>query len=983
MASLALPGLTGTVTYVGDPISSDLFGANFLFDRDGGTSVGTISDSFKAFAEEVDLGTLRYPGGTVTEVALDLSDPNSTTANYSGVNNTRTEATVGVSDFLDYAASLDATATFVLPTYRFLSDDLDATGNRMLDTAQESNLRSYVDFVLTDANSRGVTVAGFEIGNEWYVDNSKVFGFQMSPIEYGRVAAYLSVVVEQEIDRLNASLDPASQIDPDIVVQVGPGGNAELFMPDGQIPASDYSGPLVSATELIFDQFTSMESRAAVDGILSHRYLTGSDSSVNGWAYQPSKTWATLAAATPGFSQPKIYVTEWNVAARNSDEHGLKQVDSMVELVKEMAVAGVDHADVWAVEQNNKTRMIQNTGVGAEVYGGLSLGGVVFDMMATQLKGTRVISAASAISGVEVNAFGSAAKSIYFLSNRSEADRADSITLKASTGGAHHVTIYEITSEEDGTPIVTIRTINLTSTVQQIPLEFSANETMMIVVAKGTSGTAIEGYDQFDQLTGSAYSDTILGGGGDDTLAGLAGNDRLSGETGNDSISGGDGNDTLAGDSGSDQLDGGAGNDILAGGGGDDTLIGGVGLDVASYASATQGLVLGLGSATLTVDGFGTDSLSGIEGLEGGSGNDRLMGDAGANILMGGLGNDTLVGGVGNDTLIGGAGIDTADYSGATGAVSVNLGLVPAQATLGAGTDTLQNIENVIGTAFTDTMTGDIGANRLEGGAGRDILAGAGGADSLFGGDGDDLFVISSFGDHVSGEQIVGGSGQDELRFTGTVAGTLVLDHDVDVERVVIGTGTAAAAVTTGSAAINVDASAVDHGISILGNAGANRLTGGAGADQLDGGAGNDILAGGGGDDTLIGGVGVDNLSGGLGHDMLVGGAGNDILTGGGGGDEFVISTAGDGVDRITDFDLVDDGLGYSDILVFDGVGIGEFQYLGASSFTGGLDNSEAIFSGGKVLVDINGDGAADITLILDGLVAPDQLNSGEFIFKP
>jgi hypothetical protein len=81
MANLALPGLTGAVSYVGDPISSDLFGANFLVDRDGGPTAGTISDPSKAFAEEVDLGTLRYPGGTIAEVTLDLSDPNSQSAN--------------------------------------------------------------------------------------------------------------------------------------------------------------------------------------------------------------------------------------------------------------------------------------------------------------------------------------------------------------------------------------------------------------------------------------------------------------------------------------------------------------------------------------------------------------------------------------------------------------------------------------------------------------------------------------------------------------------------------------------------------------------------------------------------------------------------------------------------------------------------------------------------------------------------------------
>jgi len=55
----------------------------------------------------------------------------------------------------------------------------------------------------------------------------------------------------------------------------------------------------------------------------------------------------------------------------------------------------------------------------------------------------------------------------------------------------------------------------------------------------------------------------------------------------------------------------------------------------------------------------------------------------------------------------------------------------------------------------------------------------------------------------------------------------------------------------------------------MLGGAGADRLTGGPAADQLSGDDGDDVLAGGGADDVLIGGLGVDELSGDGGADDI------------------------------------------------------------------------------------------------------------------
>lgn len=140
--------------------------------------------------------------------------------------------------------------------------------------------------------------------------------------------------------------------------------------------------------------------------------------------------------------------------------------------------------------------------------------------------------------------------------------------------------------------------------------------------------------------------------------------------------------------------------------------------------------------------------------IDGFGGNDTLIGLAGDDVLRGGEGNDVLIGGLGNDTLDGGAGVDTASYADATGPVLVRLDLRPIET--GQGVDRFVSIENVVGSAFADTIYGDAGANTLFGGAGNDrIVAGAGddvivggtGGDAMSGRAGADVFLFTSLAD--------------------------------------------------------------------------------------------------------------------------------------------------------------------------------------------------------------------------------------------
>ena len=438
-----------------------------------------------------------------------------------------------------------------------------------------------------------------------------------------------------------------------------------------------------------------------------------------------------------------------------------------------------------------------------------------------------------------------------------------------------------------------------------------------------------------------------------------------------------------------DTLVGGAGNDTLIGGEGDDSLVGGDGIDIVSYADASDDLNLALTSSLLIAGEEGNDTISGFEGLEGGSGDDTLAGTAGNDILIGGAGDDVLIGAAGNDTLTGGLGDDTADYSAASSGVSVNLSLATAQNVGGgAGTDVLTGIENLKGSSFNDVLTGSAVANSLDGGNGNDTITGGAGDDSLYGEDGDDLFIIANFADHTENERIWGSSGTDELRYTGTSAGNLVLSDSVDVERIVIGTGLGTTAVSSGTAGINVDASAITSGtLQIIGNAGANLLIGGEDDDTIDGGAGNDTLRGGEGDDVIYGGAGIDivsfadlfnwdlNLSmasdspsagitmgafslgydtvfgiegieGGHGNDTLTGSTGNDILIGGAGEDNLIGGLGNDNLSGGNGDDTLVGGIGNDTLAGGDGIDTADYR-TAVSGVTVNLSLAGAQATGG------------------------------------
>ena len=278
--------------------------------------------------------------------------------------------------------------------------------------------------------------------------------------------------------------------------------------------------------------------------------------------------------------------------------------------------------------------------------------------------------------------------------------------------------------------------------------------------------------------------ENVIGGAGNDTVTGDAQANTLIGNDGDDALTGWPGNDTLDGGSGDDTLRGAAGNDLVRGGDDDDTLYpgfgtddlkGGAGTDRAEYSgygavnvsiddiandgyegkldnvrtdvedvvgSAGNDTITGSAQANTLIGNGGDDALTGLQGndtLEGGAGSDVLRGAADNDAVRGGDGDDTLFPGFGTDDVLeGGGGTDLADYSG-YGAAGVSLDDVANDGSDTEHDNVHSDVENVLGSAGNDTITGSSDANVLTGGAGDDYIAGRDGDDVLIGGSGRDV----------------------------------------------------------------------------------------------------------------------------------------------------------------------------------------------------------------------------------------------------
>lgn len=302
----------------------------------------------------------------------------------------------------------------------------------------------------------------------------------------------------------------------------------------------------------------------------------------------------------------------------------------------------------------------------------------------------------------------------------------------------------------------------------------------------------------------------------------------------------------------------------------------------------------------------------------------------------------------------------------------------------------------IYGYAGNDSLTGGAGAERLEGGFGNDVLRGNGGADWLFGDAGDDVFHVDTADLEINGgagfDRIVfGGSGSLSASLASIEGVELTAGANLAISSAQLTSGLATNASLTGSGTLTVNMASpgilttkllsVANTISLVinGSSGMDIMKLGNAVNSVNAGDGTDQIKGGNLVDTINGGNGVDKINGEGGADILTGGGGNDVFKYGAASDSGVGAAA----DRITDYQIGQDRLNFARIDTNASLaGDQGFAFIGVGSFTGtGVAQIRYGSSGGDLLVlaDINGDGAADMQIILQGL-AGQTLTAADFV---
>ena len=246
----------------------------------------------------------------------------------------------------------------------------------------------------------------------------------------------------------------------------------------------------------------------------------------------------------------------------------------------------------------------------------------------------------------------------------------------------------------------------------------------------GDLGTGIVTGHGTDEVVNTEW---LVGGPFDDVLTGSLGSDALFGADGNDQLASLAGDDFLAGGLGDDLIDGAEGFDFM------DSLFFSFYYPPFVPVAGPMNVDLVTGTAT----GEGTDVLVDLEGSSGSAADDVMIGNAedneftalfeGEDTVDAGDGNDVVDGGDGADDLDAGPGSDLLGLLQNSAAMTVDLS-VPSD----SDGDVLAGFENVLGTFFGDTISGDDGINELFGFRGADALSGLGGDDLLVGDGGAD-----------------------------------------------------------------------------------------------------------------------------------------------------------------------------------------------------------------------------------------------------
>ncbi len=520
-------------------------------------------------------------------------------------------------------------------------------------------------------------------------------------------------------------------------------------------------------------------------------------------------------------------------------------------------------------------------------------------------------------------------------------------------------------------------------------------------------------FSNWDTPTRAYLGDRVtitVSGAGNTTLNGSAhtGVQGLNGGTGSDIINGSDDMDLISG--------GGGGNDQLFGNGGDDTLF----LINSYFINPANGVpgpeTTRTGAGSLFHGGSGTDFL-----MLGGNVNFQgTIQDIEGLVLLAPYTNLNNVPGA----ITGGSQYSTfAEFGAATWAMLPSNLIVAGQGYVlirAGGTGDTVNLTGLVfdpgtsvlfdlrGGAGNDTLTGTNNTDYFASSGGIDVLNGMGGDDQFYlnngpananGGDGNDTFLFYS---GAQASNIAGGAGNDTLY---VVADTVLSGSISGIETIGLQSAVLTMSGTTFANGFAANSSVQGTGIIVVGMVAGTPFLGqnlvmntSTVAFDVIGSAGVDIIKanlnafnfinGGDSTDQIRGGALIDTINGGNGNDKIIGFTGADTLTGGAGADQFRYlfasdSGVGGAADHITDFVAGTDRFNFS-LLDADPVAPGRqalsFINTAAFSATGAAEVRYGV-SGADLLVqvDLDGNGTADMEIVLDGASAQ-TLTGGDFM---
>lgn len=478
----------------------------------------------------------------------------------------------------------------------------------------------------------------------------------------------------------------------------------------------------------------------------------------------------------------------------------------------------------------------------------------------------------------------------------------------------------------------------------------------------GDNNDSVYGEDGNDTVKGGNHNDTLYGGAGDDTIQGDSGTDTVSyayvgnGVTVNllagtatgegsdtlatiENITGSAYGDTLTGNNGVNTIAGGDGNDIIKGNQADDVLNAGLGDDEYQY-------LYGDDEDYVTDDGgydvlqfLGTTTSENLdfftENHDSGAVADDVKVDFNNTTTQEVVVIDQ-VSTTNTDRKIevikfsDGFSLDFTRY-GTAQWVQVGNSTTTQDESAAASARTIiggTNANTINGSAYADQIHSDTGNDTINGGAGNDWLHGGTGTDTVNGDAGDDM--------------IYGGAGNDTLN-GGADTDTVIYQSSAAAVTVSLATGSATGEGTD----------TLSNFENITGSSYNDTLTGSTGNNVIKGGSGNDTISGGDGADMLYGEDGNDTITGGNGNDLIYGGYGTDALTGSAGADQFVFEElkAYQAVDTVSDFSTTDgDALHLTNLL-------SEYDYL-TEAIT---DFVLAQTSGSNTTISVDKDGAGGI----------------------